>query len=503
MKNTAILATPTKAGPKFARRFPVEHLPERARTYAVDLAERKMVPVDLTAMFMLGIVAGVLGPRVLIRRDHDWIEPTNLYTIVGMRSSSAKSPAVKELIRGLDKAKKLLAENHMRALVKQQADLEEQIESCLLKAKDVHTPLDEKTGLKARAKNLQKEAEQLAQKPPKAPLTMIDGDCTPEALAERMAANGGYVAVVDDEGPLIRNLGGQYSGQTANLAILLKGYDGQAYYPSRITREASIMERTTLSVTMSPQPGLVAEMLRNTMMEETGLINRFFVSLPGDLIGKRDGRRSTYIDDVQEKEDATLPTWWSNLLEELASYGLLVGDLQDDAGHILDLTRGAWKLHYDYQEEFEPRMDEDRDGDLHRVSGWAGKHCARILRLAAVLHFLSGATLDDRVEESTMRDAIEIGKWSLEHFLHLGKVVGLSESASRIKEHILGKDLPWASRTEINVEVFRKAVGGKQLDAWIDELVASGEFELIRKGGKGRPSWFLCLKGHSAMKEAA
>ena len=494
---SAVAATPMQAGPGFARRFPVQHLPAQACKYAVDLAERKMVPVDLTAMFILGIASGVIGPRFLVRRDWDWIEPTNLYVITGLRSGSAKSPVVKELTRGLGKAKKLLAEKHVKDLAKQQADLDQEIETCLAKANNISTPLDEKTGLKARAKELQREAEQLAQKPPRPPLTVVDGDTSPEALAERMAANGGYVSVVDDEGPLLRNLGGQYSGKTANLAILLKGYDGQAYYPSRITRDASMMERATLSITISPQPGLVAEMLRNTMMDETGLINRFFVSLPGDLLGKREGRPSTYIDDVPEREDTTLREWWSDILEQLAGYDLLTGDPEDDAARTLDLTRGAWKVHYDYQEEFEPRMDADRGGDLAKVVGWASKHCGRILRLAAVLHLLSGATSDDRIEESTMRNAIRIGDWALEHFLHLGKVVGLSESASRIKEHILGKDTPWATRTEINVEVFRKAVHGDQLTAWIDELVESGEFELRRRPGKGRPTEFLCKVGFS------
>lgn len=486
-----VTATPLQAGPGFARRFPVDHLPPVARAYAVDLAERKMVPVDLSAMFILGIASGVIGPRFLVRRDWDWIEPTNLYVITGLRSGSAKTPVVKELTRGLRKAKTLLAEAHAQALALKQADLNREIEDCLARAKNIHCPIEEKDGLKARAKDLQGEAEQLAKKPPRPPLTVVDGDTSPEALAERMAANGGHVSVVDDEGPLLRNLGGQYSGKTANLAVLLKAYDGQAYYPSRITRDASMMERATLSITISPQPGLVAEMLRNTLMDETGLINRFFVSLPGDLIGKRDGRPSTFIDDAPRREDTSLQDWWADLLENLAGYDLLTGDPGQDSALILDLTRGAWKLHYDYQEAFESRMDADRGGDLAKIVGWASKQCGRILRLAAVLHLLSGATTDDRIEESTMGDAIAIGDWALEHFLHLGKVVGLSESASRIKEHILGKDLPMASRTEINTEVFRKAVSGDQLTAWIQELVDSGEFELVRKSGAGRPTWFV------------
>lgn len=487
MTSDAPAATPMQAGSGFARRFPVRSLPPKMRDYAIDIAERKMVPVDLPAMFMLGIISGMVGPRFLVRRDHDWTEPTNTYMIAGLPSGSAKTPVVRELTRGLDKAKKVIAEAHDREMARNQADLDQQIEDCLRKSNDPATTLEEKTGLKARAKDLQKEAELLAQKPPRPPLMVVDGDTTPEALAERMATNGGYVSVVDDEGPLIRNLGGQYSGKTANLAVLLKAYDGQSYYPSRITRDASMMDRAVLSITIAPQPGLVAEMLRNTMMDETGLINRFFVSLPGDLIGKREGRPSTYIDDVPTREDRGLRVWWSDLLESLAGYELLTGDPESDAFKVLDLTRGAWKLHYDYQEEFEPRMDADRVGDLVGVIGWASKHCGRILRLAALLHFGSGMTADDRVEESTMRCAIAIGKWALEHFLHLGKVVGLSESAGRIKEFIDGRELQFASRSDISIEVFRRNVAAGQLTAWIEELIATGEYEWATLPTDGRP----------------
>lgn len=497
-KGASVSATPLQAGPGYARRFPVQYLPPQMREYAVDIAERKMVPVDLPAMFMLGMVSGFAGPRFLVRRDHDWTEPTNTYVITGLPSGSAKSPVVKELSRGLGKAKKLLADAHTRDLARQQADLNQQIEDCLSRANHISTPIEEKDGLKARVKELQKDAEQLAQKPPKPPLVVVDGDTSPEALAERMAANGGYVAVLDDEGPLLRNLGGQYSGKTANLAVLLKAYDGQPYYPSRITRDASMMERATLSITISPQPGLVAEMLRNALMDETGLINRFFVSLPGDLLGKRQGRPSTFIDDVPDREDHRMRDWWSGLLESLAGFDLLTGDPEEDADKVLDLSRGAWKLHYDYQEQFEPRMDRDRGGDLARVVGWASKHCGRILRLAANLHLASGATTDDRIEESTMRCAIAIGEWALEHFLHLGKVVGLSESAGRIKEYIDGKDLPWASRTEINVEVFRKNVPSDQLTVWIEELVATGKYEWGSIPTDGRPKKVIRKAGASA-----
>lgn len=484
-------ATPFKAGAGYARRFPVELLPEQMGQYVTDLAERKQVPVDLVALSMLGIISGITGPRIVIRRDHDFVEPTNLYVLTGMDSGSAKSPAVTELRKGLWKASQSVREAHEANLRERQQELDAEIERCLSRANNIATPLDEKTGLKARAKDLQKETELLAQKPPRPPVLALDGDTTPEALTDRMAANGCGGSVIDDEGTLLRNLGGQYSGKTANLAVLLKAYDCLPYFPSRATRETGEMERAALSITISPQPRLVADMMRNTMMEDTGLINRFLLSMPGDLVGMRQGRPSTFIDDAPERSDGHLKAWWADLLDSLARYPVLAaGSLEDNAA-VIDLTREAWKLHYDFQEAFEPRMDGSRGGDLAKVRGWASKHCGRVLRLSAHLHMGAGWTTDDRLVEQTMRSAIGLGDWALEHFLHVGRVVGLSEGAGRIKEYIEGKELRFASRSEINVEVFRKNVAADQLTAWIDELIGTGEYEYKKLPTDGRPKTVL------------
>jgi replicative DNA helicase len=496
-------ATAFVAGHGYARRFPVDLLPATMRDYANDLAERKQVPVDLTALTMLGIMSGIAGPRIVVRRDHDFTEPTNLYVLTGMDSGSAKSPAVTELRKGLWKATQTIREAHEATVRQQQQELDVEIERCLTRANDITVPLDEKTGLRTRAKDLQKEAELLAQKPPRPPVLALDGDTTPEALTDRMAANGCGGSVIDDEGTLLRNLGGQYSGKTANLAVLLKAYDCLPYYPSRATRETGEMERAALSITISPQPRLVADMLRNTMMEDTGLINRFLLSLPGDLVGKRQGRPSTFIDDEPERQDAHLKTWWADLLDSLVRYDVIsVGSIEDETS-VIDLTREAWKLHYDFQEAFEPRMDGSRGGDLARVRGWASKHCGRVLRIAALLHLAAGWTTDDRIDEKTMRSAILIGDWALEHFLHVGKVVGLSEGAGRIKEFIDGRELKFASRSEINVEVFRKNVTSDQLTTWIVELIETGEYEHARLPTSGRPKTVVRKIGAKAREAHA
>lgn len=490
-------ATPFIAGAGYARRFPTDALPPPMRDYAHDLAVRKQVPVDLPALTMLGILGSIAGPRITVRRDLDWRQPTNLYTLCALPSGAGKSPAVDELRRGLWKAQKTLAETHERGIAAKIVELTRCVEQMRTKANDISTALDERDLLRTQAKALEREAEELASEPPPTPELVFDGDTTPEALASSMALNSGAAAVIDDEGTFLRNLGGQYSGgKTGNLGLVLVGYDCRYYRPRRVTRIADPIERAALSLVISPQPGIVADMMRNQMMEETGVVNRFLVCIPGELTGYRTERPSTYFRDIPvERPDREGRDWWAGVLNSLAQYEIIGGTDPEDAATI-DLARGAWKLHREYEQTIEVRLRPE--GDLYRVSAWATKHTARVLRMAALLHLACGGTTDDELAEATMEDAITIGEWSVEHFQAAGSVVGLTTEAGRIKEYIDGTEGGFASRSIIAREVFKGHAPSKDLTGWIDELVATGDYDREMLATTGRSKEVVRRKGSRA-----
>jgi hypothetical protein len=484
-------ATPFRAGHGYSRRFPTECLPPRMRAYVHDIAVRAQVPVDLPALVMLGMIGAAAAPRMVVRGSAEWVEPTNLYVMCAMASSAGKSPAVGEIKRGAWRAEKAMKAAHavnvgerVRTLTAEADDLD-----TYLTHKRITVSLEEKAGADARIKAMRAEVAKLSADPPPAPLFTIDGDTTPEALSAKLAASGGQGAIVDDEGTLLRNLGGQYSGgKTGNLAIFLKGYDCDSYRPSRVTREAAPVDRLALGMILAPQPSFVADMMRNGTMQDAGFVNRFLVSLPGDLLGQRSGRKSTFVDD-----DAGAPerhagrAWWAELLESLVAYDVI--DSSPDSGSALELnlTREAYDMHAGYVEDFEPRLRAGR-GDLAAVANWAGKHAGRVLRLAGVLHLAGGGTPDDRISKETMADAIEIGDWAIEHFTGMGRVVGLSTGAAQIKEHVDNVPAGWCTRTDINNKVFQRRGVAGELAAWIAELVESGEYVHEKlSSGRGRP----------------
>lgn len=490
-------ATPFQAGIGYARRFPTECLPPQARAYVHDIASRAQVPVDLPALTMLGMVAALAAPRFMVRGSHEWAQPCNLYVMCAMASSAGKSPAVAELRGGMWRAEEYMKEVHgirmatqMRQLLLEADELETR-----LREERATLSLEETSALETRMKALRAQATEQGNNPPAPPTFVLDGDATPEALGMKLALNQGQGAIIDDEGTLIRNLGGQYSGgKTGNLSVFLKGYDCDSYRPARVTRDAQPIDRLALGLILAPQPSFIADMMRNGAMTDSGFVNRFLVSLPGDLLGQRVGRKSTFVDDAtDEQKDRSLRRWWERLLRDVAMYDVMESHRDLDATTVIDLDREAFQLSSGFGDDFEQRLHPVR-GDLAKVANWAGKHHARVLRVAAVLHLLAGKTPDDRIDKATMNAAIEIGDWAIEHFTGIGRVVGLSAGAGQIKEHINGIPAGWCTRTDINKKVFSGKAHTNDMQKWIDELVATKEFvaEKIRTG-KGRPTEIVRL----------
>lgn len=474
--------TPFQAGFGYARRFPLDTLPQQMQAYVVDLAERKQVPVDLPAVTLLGAIGSLAAPRMVIRRDLDWVEPTNIYTAVGMGSGGAKSPVVNEIRNGMLKARKKLADKHETTLANRIAQMKAEVEVLRMTANEAGTTFDEKETLRYQANQKERDADDLEKNPPPPPEMFLDGDTGCEALGETMAANAGCGPVIDDEGALIRTIGGQYLGKTGNIQLLLVGYECRYYRPARVTRKATPIERAAVSIVISPQPGLIASMIRNPILMELGLVNRFFICLPGDLIGMRTGRPSVYYQDAPvERPDNRGRRWWSELVERLVGYDIIEGSAENPLE--LNLTRTAWKRHYEYGEALERRC-HPTTGDLRKAASWVTKHAARVLRLSALLHLAAGFTPDRLVDEATMEHAIQIGDWAIEHYLNAANVVGLSEEAGRIKEFIDGTELGMATRTAIVKGVFHNRIASEVMDSCIAELVASGDYEAAKVVGE-------------------
>lgn len=496
-------ATPFQAGAGYARRFPVERLPEPMAAYVRDIAIRKQVPVDLPALTMLGIIGSLAGPRFVVRRDLDWTEPTNLYACCALPSGAGKSPTVEELRRGVYRANRIVADKHEQAVAREAGMLADEAEQLLRLAQSPMTPVADKPARRLAAKAKEAAAEKLQTEPPPPPDLIFDGDTTVEALAASMAANGGWGAIVDDEGTFLRVLGGMYNGgKPGNLGLVLVGYDCRYYKPARVTRTSKPIRRAALSLVLAPQPAILADVMRDQMMDQSGVINRFVVCVPGDLTGQREERPATYHRDLRGAQpDRRLRDWWADLLCTLVTYDVIDADEPSDAT-VLDLTFPSFKRHREYEQEIEQRL-HPATGDLVKIREWGSKHLARVLRIAALLHLGAGLSPLEEISEAVMEDAIAIGEWSIEHFLAAGSVSGLSSGAGRIKEYVDGTEHGFCPRMDLFKRVFAGHADAAEIDRWLDELVATGDFEVRKVKTTGRPKTLIGRSGFAVPSEGA
>ena len=90
--------------------FPVETIPEPARTFIEKVAIALPVPPDLVALPVLATVAGAIGNARAVEIKKGWVEPAALYGAIvgepGVMKSPALSHAVEPLLRAQSKTRR-------------------------------------------------------------------------------------------------------------------------------------------------------------------------------------------------------------------------------------------------------------------------------------------------------------------------------------------------------------------------------------------------------------
>lgn len=369
--------------------FPTHSLPRAFRRMVRAVASNKQVPEDLPAMLGLSAAGILAGPRVAISRGHGWVEPLTVYTVTAMESGTGKSPAEKDVTRPLRKIHKRIRAEYDDVINNKLDELEAERSRLALSAKK-------------EEKEIEKRIEEVKDEP--APRVLFGSDTTIEALAQMMALNGGVGGIMDGEGEFFGILSGRYSGQVPNLGLALKAYDGDFYEVGRIGRQQRDMERAVLGLGLAVQPAVLMDAAKSKAMRERGLLARFLIAVPPNILGTREPEGAPY--------DAEAMQLWEDALERIAA--MPIADPDADEFPMLSLSPQARKLHVEFKAWMEPQLHPD-DGALGDLPGWASKHNGRVLRLAGLLHLLAGRKLADEVDERPMQASIDIARWAIPH----------------------------------------------------------------------------------------
>ncbi len=395
--------------------FPVDALPQTIRDYVVAVSESTQTPVDMSATVSLGVLALCVQGKYQIQGKPDWIEPLNLYTVVVADPSERKSAIIKHMTKPIDsfeasfnqsnaanlkfnKAQKRILERRQRAL-----------EESAAKGKYDKQAMDELTKELAEFKEMK-------------PLRLYVDDVTTEKLTTILSENGGKAAIISTEGGIFEMLSGLYS-KTVNIDVMLKGYSGDCIRVDRVGRISESIMNPALTMLLAVQHNVLAGIMDNGTFRGRGLTARILFSMPPSVVGERKYRTEPIPAEVKEKYYALI-------------HHLLEDKMNDSITEEITLSPEADKVLESFSNEVECKLKNE----YCDICDWAGKLVGTVLRIAGILcraSIIRDDFLRDEeplvVDESTMKNAIAIGRYFTEHAISAFSLMGVDALTKQSK----------------------------------------------------------------------
>ena len=463
--------------------FPIEALPPIISEYTTAVAESLQVSIDMVAVAILGIISSCLQGTFFIEPKADWKEPLNLYILVVAKPSERKTPVLKEVTRPVYDY--VAIENEKR-----KPSYDEYLIKKNILSKRV-TSLTEKASKPSKGKQettiqdvieAQKELSELEEV---SLMRLLVDDITTEALVKVMKENNEHISIVTAEGGIFGMLAGRYSNQP-NMDIFLKAYSGEKYTSDRIGRKGEELDTPLLTLLVMVQPVVVNEAMQNKEFRERGLLARFLYSIPSSKVGSRVYDSKPIRQEVRQAYD--------DLVKELLSIGKHEWQLEENVIH---LSKDAYAL----SEEFFNEIERQLIDEYEEIEDWAGKYHGQTMRIAGILHCIKHrlAAPTTELEEETMKEAIKIGRYFLEHAMASFKIAGLAiPQEEKDAKYILGKLEEYhASQNTQNItkrELHQVCRGRfckiEDMQVGLEELTRRNYIRIEKKktGQRGRPT---------------
>jgi hypothetical protein len=228
------------------------------------------------------------------------------------------------------------------------------------------------------------------------------GDATPEKLAE-LIVNHGHVAMLSAEGGGITTATGRRYSDSTFFEVLLMGHAGDALAVDRKSAEPLRTDRALMTIAVTAQPSFVEEMASDSAVRSRGLLARFLILQPPDLVGGRPFEADDIPDKVADK--------WAGRIGEVARLSYAQGP------QTLPFTSQAMAALGEFHDRLERRAGPS--GDLAPARDWVGKAVGGAARIAVLL-----SAVDDRegrdatvVEAGYAQAGVAIMGCLVEHFL--------------------------------------------------------------------------------------
>lgn len=392
--------------------FPTDALPPAIRDYVEAVAETTQTSADMAAVASLAILAICVQGKYRIWGKPDWWEPLNLYCVIALPPAERKSAVISLMTAPLEEYEK-----EVNATLDAQI-IESQMMRSILE-KERRSLEDKVSKGKATADDVANKAKEIAAFKEIRQLKLFVDDVTSERLTSILAENRGRAAIASAEGGIFDILNGIYT-KNVNIDVFLKGHSGDSIRVDRIGRASELIDHPALTMLLAVQPDVLHGLMTNGTFHGRGLTARFLYAIPRSFRGNR----KFYTEPISD----ALKSSYNHLIRTL-----LVKDENDEP---LRLTQGATlileKLYLNTESRFHT--------DLAEIESWAGKYTGAVLRIAGLLHIAENNGIPEfsDVSEQTMKNAVRIGEYFLEHAKAAYSLMG-ADPVNKQGEYLLSR----------------------------------------------------------------
>lgn len=415
--------------------FPVSALPASLAEWVTAVALNTETAVDMAAACVLAILAACVQGKFLIAQNRNHSEPLNLYILIIAKSGERKSGIVRVMTEPIYQYE--AAENSRR---------QPQIEKDEAQLRTWKNMIEryEKSGKAKEAAEMRLKYKELEHNRIK-PLRLLADDVTAEALTSLLANNGGILTIISTEGGLFDTLSGKYTtSNEVSIDTVLKAYSGDRIRVDRKGRESECVDDPALTMLLSAQNDVLNGIMGNQSFKSRGLTARILYCNPESKLGRR------------KFETPDIPQELENTYAELVLGLLEIPYPTEGKPRLLRLNSEALLTLKAFFEWLEPQLV----GGLEHTEGWAAKFIGTTLRIAGLLHCVEhkASPAKHPVSKQTMDNAIEIGRYFLEHAKYAFSIMG-ADKTLRDARHVLKKLSSQQSKELTKYQIFRLCRG--------------------------------------------
>lgn len=465
------LAVPTSTPDVISRRaYPLDVLPEPARTYVAEAAACIGCPPEMVAVPLIGYAAAAIGSTYRIQIKGDYLKfPVVWFVVVG-EPGSGKSPADSLARKPLDSLQGLAVE-------KFEADREEW--------KAEHTAWEQR-----------KSAGEKAGFEPEEPVLQhfFTTDATIEALAPMLKDSPGIAVAFDEIVGWVKSMDAYNGSAGRERAQYMTLWAERTLKVDRKTKPTIYVVDPVACVIGGIQPDMLGELAQEAGRRD-GFIDRFMWAWPES--------------STPRWTEAAVSDEMKKSMEDVFAR-LRFGHADDAIVKLSAEAKSLWREFYDENAE----ATENAPGLMRGIRAKADVHLAR---LALVLHVLEHDTPEAReISAATLGRAIELLKYHLAHARAVLELLGQAANEPRrgrgssLRQRllaalqdrgdwVLASDLAAAIGGHITAQV-RDAELGRMLD---DGLVERTTTVPGKAGGRPGEQWRLAARQERGNSAAA